>query len=51
VLKNQLDKMMETVKKTDHELYNKYLVARVIHDLGGRRSKEATPAPAAIPAK
>jgi predicted flavoprotein YhiN len=49
VLKNQLDKMMETVKKADHELYNKYLVARVIHDLGGRRSKEAPPTP--VPAK
>jgi hypothetical protein len=47
VLKNQLDKMMETVKKTDHELYNKYLVARVIHDLGGRHSKVAPPTLAA----
>ena len=37
ILKDQLDNLMESVKKVDLQLYNEYKVARVIHDLGGGR--------------
>ena len=52
VLKNQLDKMMETVRKTDPQLYNEYISARVIHDLGGGHGKDKgqNPAPPDAPA-
>lgn len=46
VLKNQLDKMMETVKQTDLQFFNEYIAARVIRDLGGGRSKNNVPTPA-----
>jgi len=47
LLKNQIDQLMESVKKTNVQLFNEYLAARVINDLGGPRSSKST-APAAV---
>ena len=51
LLKEQIDNMMETVKKTDLQLYNEYQVARVIHDLGGSHTAKTAAQPAAVSAK
>jgi high-affinity Fe2+/Pb2+ permease len=53
IIKDQLDNLMESVKKIDLQLYNEYKVARVIHDLGGGRDtkKGGQTPPAQPPAK
>jgi hypothetical protein len=45
ILKDQLDAMMESVKKVDSQIYNEYWASRVIHDLGGARETKKPPAP------
>ncbi|MGD0036558.1 MAG: hypothetical protein ABSC53_04610 [Bacteroidota bacterium] len=58
ILKDQLDNLMESVKKIDPQLYNEYKIARVIHDLGGPRDTKkpvqttsAAAAPQSVQAK
>lgn len=50
LLKNQIDQLMESVKKTNVKLFNEYLAARVINDLGGPRSSKSTPPAGTTPA-
>jgi hypothetical protein len=47
ILKDQIDTMMESVKKVDYQLYNEYWAARVIHDLGRTREPKKPNQPVA----
>ena len=49
ILKDQIDNLMESVKKVDYQLYNEYRAARVIHDLGGSRDTKRQIPPVVTP--
>lgn len=48
-LNEDFDRLMERVRNSDTEFYNKYFAARVIKDLGIRHEPEPTPPPPPTP--